>query len=278
MEDTKAFKLKLGLNDCTNAQYHSDKDWISSTSLKLLLKSPKDFHDSHILGNRTDSIPETVAEEGTLAHTLILEPTKLLEEFAIFDEWRKAGKAFQEFKAANPGKFIVSKPQYMKVARWVESYKKLPAATALLTNGIAEQSLCVELAGVKVKVRADWLNADAGYIVDVKTSSMPTDVDSFKHVVAKYSYDLSAALYMLAFEQYYKRPFDTFYFVVLGKRDNSCQVFKLSEKTRNEGIAQVYKALDTYKRCLASGEWTSAAESVKMPEEIKTAAYEILEV
>lgn len=279
MDDVKTkeqFKLKLGLNDCTNAQYHSDKAWISSTSLKLLLQNPADFYNKHILGTYFDSIPEQVAVEGTLAHTLILEPNKFDEEFILFDEFRKAGKVYEEFKLQNPGKYIVSKPQLMKVKRWVEAYKQLPEATSLLESGIAEQSLCINIMGVPVKVRADWLNPDVGYIADVKTSSMPTDVDSFKHVVERYSYDLSAALYMLAFEEYYKRPFKDFYFIVLGKKDNSCQVFRLSDKTREQGTNRVYEALRTYKKCLESGVWTTAAESVKIEEKIK--AYEILEV
>ena len=42
--------LKIGLNNnITNEDYHNDREYESSSSLKLYLKDPKEYHNRYIL-------------------------------------------------------------------------------------------------------------------------------------------------------------------------------------------------------------------------------------
>lgn len=269
------FKLVLGINECTNAQYHGDKDWLSSTSIKDFIKDPQKFYRVYIeRSEEKESIGEDVASDGTLAHSLILEPEKFDQEYAIFEGWRKAGKDYEDFKQKHPHLHVVSKPQLKKVQSWVSSFNKLAPAKSLISGGASELSLAIELEGVKIKVRADYINIDRGYIADVKTSSLPSDVESFRGAVKNYGYDLSAALYLMAFEKFYQKDINDFYFIVLGKRDLQCQVYRLSDETRIIGKAKVIKALQQLKHCIETNDWTSCSSASTMQSE----DYEIKEV
>lgn len=264
-----------GIVECTNEEYHGEKKHLSSSNFKLLLKDPGEFYKQKILGERPEIATRTqnAFDEGSYAHSLILEPHMVSQEYAFFNGWRKQGKEWEEFKEQNKHLTILSKPQKVRVEQWVSSYNKLPAAVELIKGGYSEHTLFGELLGVPVKVRADYINIDKGYIADVKTTSGLADVDSFKYTVDSFKYELSAALYCKMFEQHYNKDFD-FYFIVLSKRDKSCEVFKLSKETRQFGEAQLLESIKTYKNCLESGVWTK----IEKYDSLDVGDYEIQEV
>jgi hypothetical protein len=84
-------------DDLTNDEYHAERDHLSSSNLKQLLKDPADFYDKKILGNSKQE-QKNVFDEGSLAHCLILEPHMLDVDFAIYDGFRKAGKQWEALK------------------------------------------------------------------------------------------------------------------------------------------------------------------------------------
>ncbi len=264
-----------GIVECSNEVYHGEKNHLSSSNLKLLLKNPEDFYNEKILGNKKEVSSSTQAnfDEGSYAHTLILEPDNV-DEYKIFNGLQKKGEEWEKFKVSNPDKVLLSKSQKIRVENWVKTYGELPEAVELIKGGKPEISLFGELLDVPIKVRADYINVDEGYIVDVKTTSSPTDIDNFKYTIESFGYDLSAALYLRMFENHYGKKFD-FYFLVLGKREATCEVYKLSEKTRQSGDLKISKALSIYKKCKNSGIWS--LEKVEKSDKIKS-GYEIQEV
>lgn len=271
------FKLKLGLNKCTNAEYHGDKSFLSSSSYKLLLKSPETFEKEFIKGIRPEIKKSTqnIFDEGTYAHSLILEPETVDDEFVFFNGFRKAGKDWESFKEEHEesGKIIMSKAQKMKVERWVQSCQKREKMLNLIQGGFPEHTIAGDFMGIPTKVRADYINIDKGYVVDVKTTAYGSDKDSFVHTVNGFSYDLSAALYCNLFEQHYGKKFD-FYFYVLGKRDASCEVFRASDETMEKGMDRLRFAASIYHKCVESGIWKTQDKT----QVIETGDYEILEV
>lgn len=266
------FKLKEGVNNCSNEEYHGDKNYLSSSNLKLLLNDVSKFKKEFIDGER-ENRQVNAFDEGNYAHTLILEPDKVKSEYAFFSGFKKIGNEWKLFKENNSDKIILSKPQKHRVEKWVESYKKNKTAVEIISGGIAEHSVAGNLAGVPIKVRADYINIDKGYIADVKTTSYNCDLDTFRYVVKSLKYDLSAALYCKMFKEYYKKDFD-FYFIVLGKRDIMCEVYKASLDTLNNGEVLIMEALSIYKKCLESGEWGTEKEN----KIVNYDNYEILEV
>ena len=267
--------LKPGVNsNLTNAQYHSEKLHLSSSNLKLLLQSPAQFYKEKILGER-EPMSGSALDIGSYAHSLILEPEKVQAEFAIYQQHgrqftpvgqkpkgpRKAGPEFDAFKAANAGKIILSTSEAQIGERLAATVQSSPPALELLKGGMPELSLATSMFDVPVKMRADYINPERGYIVDVKTTRWPSDVDTFRRVVRELGYELSAALYCDIAYRVYGKVFD-FYWVVLSKNDWDCQVYKASTHTLSEGSALVNKALITYKKCLANNSWPDSIDQV----------------
>lgn len=242
----------------TNEDYHSNKTHLSSSALKTLLKSPAQFYQEYILGIR-DNTEKIQFVEGTLTHALILEPHKILTDYAVFPGLRKQGKLYEEFQQANKGKIIVSAGQMIRCQRLYQAHKSLKVTEKLMEGSLSEHNMIGVILGVDVKARADSINIDLGFITDVKTTSMPSETEFFKQTIQDYDYDLSAALYCSIAEQQYGKPF-SFYWEVLSKADDQCNIYKASAATLSKGNEKVKRAISLYKKCLASGLWVDAAQ------------------
>jgi len=256
----------------SNEKYHAEKEHLSSSNLKMLLKDTKQFYKDKILGEG-EPLKGAFLDEGNYAHTLILEPHMVDEEYLFFEGNRKAGKDWKAFEAEHKdsGKIILSAPQKLRVENWVASFNKRPEAVDLIKGANNEFSLFAEMMGIPLKVRADVINIEKGFIADIKTTASDPDVDTFRFTVEQYGYDLSAALYVDLFSRRYEKPFD-FYFIVLGKRTMTCEVYKASDLTLGKGRKKVMNAVKVYKSCKASGQWDSEKEIKPITD------YEILEV
>jgi hypothetical protein len=266
--------LQPGINKgLSNAAYHSETQHLSSSNLKLLLSSPQEFYQQKILGNKPEQQNSSALELGSYVHSLILEPELVAQEYAMFSGWRKQGAEFDAFKEANQGKAIISQPQAHNGQRLAKTVQACPPALDLLKGGEAELSIACELHGVKAKMRADYLNIEQKYIVDVKTTRWPSNPDTFKRTVKDLGYELSAAYYAAIAGTALGGVFD-FYWLVISKTDYECQVYKASSQTMAEGTTLVYKALALYKQCLNTSVWPETAENVS---QIHT-KHEILEI
>jgi hypothetical protein len=254
------FKLKPGVNICSNEEYHSDLAWLSSSKLKMLATDPAKFYKEVVLKQAGDAVStstQAAYDLGSYVHTLCLEPHMEHEEYATFSGWRKQGAAWEAFKLqhANSGKKLLSMPQVELGRALAKSLQARPEALELLKNGEPELSICTHLSDVPVKKRSDYINVEAGYIADVKTTGYPAGKEQFKQTVKDFSYDLSAALYTAIAEKYYGKPFK-FYFIVISKVDKQCDVYEASTETLLRGTKAVNAALNNYKQCLKSGIWT----------------------
>jgi len=249
----------------SNLDYHANRTHLSSSNLKMLLKHPDQFYQEWVMGQKVEQEERAVFTEGSFVHTLILEPEKVAE-YVVFPGLRKSGKVWEEFKAANPGKTILSAPQVNRCEALYQSYKNTKVALELVQNGLAEHTMLSSILDVPVKARADYI-VPGKYIVDVKTTSAPTDIEMFKLTIEQYQYDLSAALYcQIAFDNF--NTLHDFYFVVLSKEDGGCAVYKASSNTLSMGAAKVTQSIVKYKKGLATGNWLEQAK-VELCEEIE---------
>lgn len=253
----------------SNSEYHANRTHLSSSMLKLLLKDPQEFYRQWVLGEKpVEDKPAFV--EGSLTHTLCLEPEKL-DDYAVFQGLRRKGQVWDEFQAANKSKTIVTQAQLLRAERYREACFNKKSASQLLSEGHAEFTMHSELLNVPVKARADYINWPKQYIVDIKTTSQPSDIELFKYTCSEYGYDLSAALYCAIASNVFGHPFD-FYWIVISKVDFTCEVYKASAVTLAKGTEAYMSALTLYKRCSVSGIWTHEKLKTERTDE------EILEV
>jgi hypothetical protein len=263
------FKLQPGVNICSNAEYHGDLSYVSSSGYKKLLESPALFYEENILGKRKAQEEQPHLQFGSLLHTMVLEPHLVEQEYAVFEGLRRAGAAFETFAAANAGKIIITRAK-MEEAKWlVKGIHKSKGAQSLLSmGGQSEHTVAVDLNGIPTKARADKIIVQDGIIWDLKTTSWDLDPDSVRMTIKHWSYDLSAALYCEVFAAHYGRPFD-FYWMFTGKKDADCAVYKMSEDTRQGGLQQIAKAARIYKQCKATQIWEAPGKILQLNEDIR---------
>lgn len=219
--------LKLGENKyVSNADYHGDSEYISSSALKVALKDIRQYYQQYVLGHRPPIKNQEALTLGTLVHAYALEPETVDTEFLATDA-RKNSKAYKEAekRAKEEGKELVSEMLAMEAKHFADQILADKEAAALLKNSEAEKTVCVEMMGLKIKVRADAFSP-AG-ISDIKTTSQPTDIGSFLSTIDNYSYDLSAALYVDVFKEIYGKEYP-FYFIALDKKQYKVDVYKAS--------------------------------------------------
>lgn len=258
----------------SNADYHGDSEWLSSSKLKLLYQDPAKFK-AEVIDKQGKKLEGDFLDEGSACHTQILEPEKYNEEFVVFDGFKRQGAAWEKFKSENTDRTILTKPQSVRVGRYVDSIKRRKEAIELFKGGIAEQTMATELLGVKVKARCDYIIPERGIIVDLKTTSKPAGIDFFKLTIDQYYYQLSAALYMQVAFDLYKKNFD-FYFVVVSKSDLQTDVYRLSKETAAIGHHMVNKALVQYRKCSESGIWLAEQKPAGLTADYSD--YEVLDV
>lgn len=267
-----ACKLVPGVNHISNRDYHADLDWLSSSSFKKIVEDPAKFYQENVLGLKEPEEEEKgYLVEGSLTHSLILEPHLVATEYAKFPGMRKAGAEWEQFKAANAGTQIVSNPQWQRALAYHRAYKQNKLAVQLIEQGgLSEHTVAHLYKDVKCKVRADRINLEKGFILDIKTSGFSVDPDGARQTIAHWSYEMSAAFYCAVFEAYYGKPF-TWYWCFISKSDLDCQVYRMSYATRRKG-QEMYKAgMDLYKQCVATGQWKNnqKIEEMQQDEEIQ---------
>jgi len=91
---------------------------------------------------------------------------------------------------------IITAKEGMQVKNLLMAFNKCSTALKIMDNGVPEVSVGVKLHGLKVKARADWIDYDNGFIMDLKsTTGNAKDVEKVIAKIDAYDYDLSAALF-----------------------------------------------------------------------------------
>lgn len=264
----KSKKIKLGLHyDMPDSAYHAQQDpkdhFYSSSQLKDILKSPALFKKKYITREVETGGTNSAFSVGTYVHTAILEPENLESTTAIYKGAQRRGKEWEAFNKEHEGKVILvhdekkasagAMTELLTAQHCIDVVDDSDWAQRLLHTGTPEVSLFVELEGIRIKVRADWLKLAEGAIVDLKTtSSDPASPSSMLKSTKDYSYDLSAALYMDAFNKYCAEGkgeeggyvIDKFYWIYAGKKkDDGCQCYEASEKMMELGRKKYKEAI-----------------------------------
>jgi len=269
-------KLKLGFNkDIDNADYHADREYVSSSVLKTILKDGKEFERIYINGESSPMFNKVALDMGSYIHALILEPHLVAEEFAVSDSiYQRDCDEWKEFEEANKGLICITKAQYNHGKVLLENFYRKeielrPNEKVLVNNffvgGNAEETLCVEMDGIKVKVRFDYRKSttNASSINDIKTTSKKIKTKKDVEKICKsFGYDLSAALYCDAVEQQTGIKHD-FYFVFISKEDNQTTIWKASDQMLESGREKYREALRKLKQGRETGVyWNCGIEEI----------------
>lgn len=246
--------LKLGINkDISNDNYHADREYISSSGLKKILRDPEGYYKTYVAEDAPPQEYNPAFAFGSYMHSLILEPDLVAKEYAIFEGAVRRGKKWEEFKEEYKDRTIITQSQKQQGKFMYNAYMENQQATELIKDGTPEETLAVELDGVKCKVRCDYRQGNM--ISDVKTTFYGVSRDEVINTCIKYDYDLSAALYVDAFSKEIGIPHE-FYFIFINKREPmNCEVYKASERFIENGRRKYKKAIELLKEARRTGNY-----------------------
>jgi len=210
---------------------------LSSSSLKLLLSSPKTYKFSLEYGS-SDS---QALRDGWLFHTAILEP-EVFSAQEFVEVQSKNTKKFREAKAKNPRVFTAK--ERGDAERLVDAFYRNEYAKQLITKAEFEIPAIDNVLDYPFRGKADVLATDR--IVDLKTT---TNIQNFSWSAQKFSYEVQCYLYCNLFKKEYK----DFHFLVLDKGSLDIGIFNCSEEFYYRGEEKVQKALDLYNKFFIEG-------------------------
>lgn len=259
-------KIKSGLYkaaELSNSEYHKIREgeevFYSSSQFKTAKEDIELFYKKYIL---KEVVQESNAafDIGQYYHTAILEPELLDSECTVYPGKTRRGKEWEAFKEANKDKVILTQGDYLKAENLITATKESPIAMGLLSEGESELSLFTEFMGVNVKVRADWINFEEGYILDLKsTTGNCKDVFKTQGKISNYDYDLSAAFYLDVFNSYLGKKglplIETFYWTFASKDIANSRTYRATDRMIEVGRAKYRKGLALIKEYQANG-WT----------------------
>jgi len=266
------FKLELGINDeCTNNEYHGDREYVSSSVLKKILFDPQEYYRNYVLGmgKETSKAQQNAFDFGTYIHALLLEPHTIEHDFAFFQGLRRKGKAWDEFKEEHKDRIIVTPSQRDMGERMEKNFNAdlLSTSIARDPSAVFEETVCAEINGVKVKVRTDCRRGtDIG---DVKTTAEPLSTDNWLQLCSKvcmqWDYDLSAALYCDVLEAVTGKK-HYFHFFFISKVDAVCRYVKASQQFIENGRRKYLDAIEVLKEANKKDNWNEIIVNSKKKE------------
>ena len=243
-------------------EYHRHGS-VSKSQLDQFAKSP-----AHYLASLTTPRKETPAMRiGSIFHGMVLEPERVKIAVApVCDKRTKDGKAtWEAFCLENAGAEIVTAEEGEMLNGMAASIKAHPAASALLSGrGIAEGS-CFwydERSGELCRCRPDWFRED-GIIVDLKTTE-DASLDGFTRSVAKYNYQVQAAMYADGVEWATGSPVKAFAFIACEKTPPyAVQCFQLDFQATEAGRVTYQNLLLDLADCKINGKFPAYSEKVE---------------
>lgn len=252
----------------SNDDYHADKDYVSSSQIKLGLYPS--LYKHVILDGKGEKKETSSMSLGTLTHTLLLEPEVFDDEYHVYDgTLTKTGlipaKDKKLIAKEHPEKIIVSKNDYEFAALAKKNCEEYSHARKLLfshDNVVSDYNessyfLNDKEWDIDVRVRPDRIvfEKDRAYIVDVKTTRNPKLEDFKRDAIYKYHYDLSAWMYIDVVRKLTGFVCD-FYWLIVGTDSSApVAVYKVGEETLMHGRRKYIKAITNIKKGKERNEW-----------------------
>jgi hypothetical protein len=254
--------------DIPDDEYHKPNGYVSSSQLKILLKSPAHFQ--HDLNSEHQETPALAI--GRAVHCLALEPEKYPERFAHLPEGinrrTKAGQeTYAEFLEHAEGKIILKAEEAQQVACMVNAIEAHPAAANILHSKhetlIENSAFCTDINGAKFKFRPDICIPELDLIADCKTSLIASPY-GFQREIPKFHYHLSAAMYAYGYQQVTGRKLKSSILIVVEKAaPYAVAVYELDEEAMQAGYRLYREAIDLYNECTRTGHWPGYSDQVE---------------
>lgn len=249
----------------TSAEYHADKDILSSSMLKNALISPAHYISS-LLEPHTDTPDKAF---GTLIHAMVLEPQTVSTLIAVYAGNSKDRKDWTAFKAANSGRYCLThaaliQAQLMSDMARSAMFRGRPFYK-YVEEGEVEPSIhyADPTTGISCRTRPDLLHPD--FTFDLKTTrhSLPSQ---FQKDGVSMHYDLSAYMYTLSRVLIENTPTPKPFVLVPvdSNPPHGTHFMPCSAAFLENGMKKYNTALSTIKACSLLDHWPTLDGEIEM--------------
>lgn len=244
-------------DDIPEPDYHADRDSLSVSGAKVLLRSPALFRHQ-----QDHPVHRAVFEYGSAAHAQVLgvgpklvvheyDPTKVKSPKAT-NAWKAEHAAAQE-----AGDILLLPDEHAQIVAMADKLAGHQLAMRLLADGKPEVSAYAvdENTGVMRRGRFDWLGPQV--LTDYKScaSADPRDLAGRYGTVSKYGYDKQAAWY-LDLARDLGHPARAFAFIFQEKAaPYQVTVAYVDDDDLHDARTANRHALERFRDCTASGSW-----------------------
>lgn len=227
--------------------------YLSSSDIKLLLKSPRHFIEK----KPKDPTPEM--KLGSLVHSFLLEPHTVAEKYIVkpdgIDRRTKEGKLkWLDFLEQTIGKTIVDQDEWDLAAQISENLMR-ERGPLFQGDTVKEGTIFFDgQYGNILKARPDLINLTSGIIFDIKVTGN-CDFSSFQRSVAGFGYHIQAQHYLTACRQEFKKDFDFVWIVIERDPPFGHRLYTADRVTLNIAEREIDLAISTHKKCLEKNDW-----------------------
>mgnify|MGYP003135958663 CR=1 FL=1 len=222
------------------------KNALSSSSIKLLLDSPKKYK-LVTQYSKQEETPALIA--GALFHQAILESDKF-EKNVYVDVQSKNTKAYKLAKEEH-GKVFTIKEKH-QAERLADAFLRNEPALKMITDcefEVPAIGYITARSGNKYPFRAKADILGSYRICDLKTTTNLNKKDAFKNSAYKYGYLSQAYIYC----ELFNKSYEEFFFVAVDKQTTDVGAVDLSEQAYNYGKEKVLDALEVYETFFVHG-------------------------
>lgn len=221
---------------------------LSYSGAKDILRSPFVYQ-----WKRTQPREQSDAMDlGTVLHSLVLDTGQSWETI-------DGGRGVTERKtdARARGLIPIRLEDLSKAARMAAAIQNHAEARSVLARCNRRELAAIaddNDSGVTMRAFLDALHDQGRYVVEVK-SGRPGTIDDFARTAVNLGYDIQAATYH-AIMEWLGQPVETVWFVLVeSEAPHLVAVRCLDAEFIELGRAKLRRALDTYARCVTTGEW-----------------------
>lgn len=183
--------------DMADREYHAIADRLSKHTLEEFAANPWKFFKLRANPERAPETDTAVFALGRAVHAAVLTPDVFAQGFVQMpaEIKTKRGKAWEEFKAANEGKEIITAEQAELCELLTHTVRASSAQDYLDECELREVTALWTALGEPMKSRFDAASKSFGVIADLKTCQNCT-AEQFVKDADSYGYDIQAAMYL----------------------------------------------------------------------------------
>jgi exodeoxyribonuclease VIII len=250
-------------SEMTNKEYHAHHA-VSKSGLDLINRSP-----AHFKWVRENPMQQTAAMRiGSLTHLAVLEPDLFQSTCAVIpsiDRRTKQGKAdFDAFAAEHPESELITSDEHSRILAIRDAVHAHSMAAKLISkiDAVEVSTFWQDTdTGVDCKCRPDSVLSN-GMLIDLKTT---TDAgDGFAQSVRKYRYHVQAAFYGDGMGSMETRPM--VFIAVETQPPYLVACHMIAPDSLQCGRESYKRNLETYAKCMESGNWYGYAETIHQVE------------